>query len=50
MDLTKMNIVKAATEEILKTDLQSTRKGSELPVLEDWEMVLVGGGEFVPCW
>ncbi len=28
----------------------STRRESELPVLEEWEMVLAGGGETVVCW
>ena len=50
MDQTKMKQVKSAAEEILNADLHSNCRGSELPTLEDWEMVLVGGGEFVPCW
>jgi hypothetical protein len=50
MDQIKMNYAKAAVEEILKADLQSNRKGNELLALEDWEMVLVGGGDTVVCW
>jgi hypothetical protein len=50
MDLNLMKNVKAASEEILKADLRSHCKGGELPALEDWELVMVGGGEYVPCW
>ena len=50
MDLSKMKNVKVASEEILRADLQSSCKGGELPTLQEWELVLVGGGELVPCW
>lgn len=50
MDLINLKNVKAATEEILITDLQSNRNGSEFPALEEWEMVLASGGEGMPVW
>ena len=51
MNQIKMNSVNAAAaEEILNVDLQSNRKGSELLALEEWEMVLVGGGDALVCW
>lgn len=50
MNPIKMQNVKAVVDELLLADLQSNRKESHFPVLEDWEMVLVGGGEPLVCW
>ncbi len=50
MDPIKMRNVKAVVDELLQADLQSNRKESHFPALEDWEMVLVGGGDGFACW
>jgi hypothetical protein len=50
MDMNKSTKAKALAIELLQADLQSNAKGSELPALEDWEMVMVGGGDGVACW
>lgn len=50
MDMNKSMNAKAAATELLKADLQSNAKGSEFPALEEWEMVMVGGGDGVACW
>lgn len=50
MEMNRVMDLKVATDDILTADLASNKKGTQLPALEEWEMVLVGGGEFVPCW
>jgi hypothetical protein len=50
MDTNKVMNVKAVADDILTVDLLQGQKSSQLPALEEWEMVLVGGGEFIPCW
>ena len=44
-----VNTIEVAAE-LAKADILSNRKQSEFPVLEDWEMVLAGGGEGVVIW
>ena len=52
MDLIKMNSVNALnlTDEYLKSTLQSGQNQGDMAVLEDWEMVMVGGGDGMVCW
>ena len=52
MDLIKMNNVNTVnlTDEYLKSTLQSGQNQGDMAVLEDWEMVMVGGGDGMVCW
>ena len=52
MDLIKMNNVNAVnlTDEHLIPTLQSGQNQGDMAVLEDWEMVMVGGGDGMVCW
>ena len=50
MDPIKTQNVKAVVDELLQADLQSNREESHFPGLEDWEMVMAGGGQTLVCW
>lgn len=53
MNTIKVKNIKAldAAEDLLKAEIQpATRRETQFPVLEEWEMALAGGGEGVVCW
>ena len=49
INVKNVNAVDVA-DDLLKTEVTPSRKQNEFPVLEEWEMVLAGGGEGIPCW
>ena len=50
MDPIKMQNVETVVVELLQPNLQPNRKEGHFLVLEDWEMVLAGGGQGLACW
>ena len=50
MDQIKMQNVETVVDELLQPNLQPNRKEDHFLALEDWEMVLVGGGQGLVCW
>ena len=52
MDLIKLTNINAVNvaDELLKPEIQSSKRQNEFPVLEDWEMMLAGGGDGLVCW
>jgi hypothetical protein len=52
MNLINVSNIKAVAiiDSHSKVELDSERKESEFPALEEWELAMAGGGEGIVCW